>query len=76
MRVRCLRHQIVDARDRLVERARGDEAEHPRDLDAVIDLVRVAGSGMPNRVKPAGAGSVCHIASIAASFIFWFSETV
>ena len=29
-------------------------------------------SGRPTRVKHAGAGSVCHIASIAAIFIFWF----
>ena len=32
-------------------------------------------SGRPNRVKGAGAGSVFHIASIAAIFIFWFCDT-
>ena len=31
---------------------------------------------MPNAVKDAGAGSVCHIASMAASFIFWLSVMV
>ena len=30
-------------------------------------------SGKPNTVKPAGGFSVCHSASIAAIFIFWFS---
>ena len=29
--------------------------------------------GMPIRVRPAGAGSVCHMASSAANFIFWLS---
>jgi hypothetical protein len=33
-------------------------------------------SGMPNAVSEAGAGSVCHIASMAASFIFWLSVIV
>ncbi len=33
-------------------------------------------SGMPNTAKPAGAGSVSHIASIAAIFICWFSVAV
>jgi len=37
-------------------------------------VLRVATSGMPNRVNEAGGGSVSHIASIAAIFIFWFSE--
>ena len=36
----------------------------------------VAGSGTANSVNGAGAGAVFHIASIAASFIFWFSVTV
>ena len=36
----------------------------------------VAMSGSPNIVKAAGAGSVCHSLSIAASFIFWCSVTV
>jgi hypothetical protein len=30
-------------------------------------------SGMPITVNEAGAGSVCHIASMAVIFIFWFS---
>ena len=30
-------------------------------------------SGMAKALKPAGAGSVSHMASIAASFIFWCS---
>ena len=30
-------------------------------------------SGRPNTVNPAGGGSVVHIASMAATFIFWFS---
>ena len=29
--------------------------------------------GMPKAVKEAGAGSVSHMASMAASFIFWLS---
>ena len=29
-------------------------------------------SGSPKIVSGAGAGSVCHIASMAATFIFWF----
>lgn len=37
---------------------------------------RVARSGMPKIVKLAGAASVSHIASIAATFIFWFCEAV
>ena len=32
--------------------------------------------GMPNRVNEAGAGVVCHSASIAATFMCWFSEAV
>ena len=31
---------------------------------------------MPNSGEAAGAGSVSHIASMAASFIFWFSLAV
>jgi hypothetical protein len=31
---------------------------------------------MANRLNPAGAGSVSHMPSITASFIFWFSPTV
>jgi hypothetical protein len=31
-------------------------------------------SGKPKAVKAAGAGSVSHMASIAASFIFWCSD--
>ena len=31
----------------------------------------LATSGKPKMVKDAGAGSVCHIASMAAIFIFW-----
>lgn len=38
-------------------------------------VVRCCTSGMPNTVNEAGAGSVSHIASIAAIFIFWFIET-
>ena len=34
-----VRHQVVDARYLLVERAGGDDAEHPRNPDAVIDLL-------------------------------------
>ena len=34
-----VRHQVVDARYRLVERAGGDDAEHPRNFDVVVDLV-------------------------------------
>lgn len=33
-------------------------------------VVRVSTSGIPNTVKPAGGGSVFHIASMAAIFIF------
>ena len=36
----------------------------------------VAGSGIAKSVNDAGAGAVFHMASIAASFIFWFSVTV
>ena len=33
-----LRDQIVNPRYLLVERARGDDAERPRDLDGVVNL--------------------------------------
>ena len=36
----------------------------------------VARFGRPKTVKEAGAGSVFHIASMAAIFIFWFSPAV
>ena len=39
-------------------------------------FVPVSASGMANTVKPAGAGSVSHMASIAASFMRWLSLTV
>jgi len=32
--------------------------------------------GRPNSVNDAGAGAVCHSASIAATFMCWFSEAV
>jgi hypothetical protein len=39
-------------------------------------VLRPATSGKPNAVNDAGAGSVCHIASMAAIFIFWFWPAV
>ena len=39
-------------------------------------VVSSAISGRPNSVNEAGAGSVSHIASIAAIFIFWFRPVV
>ena len=39
-------------------------------------VVWVLRSGMPKTVNDAGAGSVFHIASIAAIFIFWFKPAV
>ena len=65
--------QLVDAGDLGIERARADQAHHPGDLHRVMRRCVASWLGMPKAVKPAGAGSVSHIASIAASFIFWFS---
>ncbi len=39
-------------------------------------VLRAAGSGSPNNVNEAGAGSVCHMLSIAAIFIFWCSVSM
>ena len=39
-------------------------------------VVPLAMSGTPNSVKAAGGGSVSHIASIAAIFIFWLKPAV
>ena len=39
-------------------------------------VICVFSSGKPKAVKLAGAGSVCHMASMAASFILWFSDAV
>ena len=39
-------------------------------------VVRAVTSGRPNTVNAAGAGSVSHIDSIEASFIFWCSVSV
>jgi hypothetical protein len=36
-------------------------------------VVCARSSGMPNTVNPAGGRCVCHSASMAAIFIFWFS---
>jgi len=53
----------------------GDAPSHA--LSALLRrVVRLARSGMPKIVKLAGAGSVSHIASIAAIFIFWFWPAV
>jgi hypothetical protein len=67
--------EFADAGQHAVDGARADEAHHPRYMDG-----EMGGAffhiGKPNTVNEAGAGSVSHIASIAASFIFWFSDTV
>ena len=39
-------------------------------------VVSFAISGRPNSVNEAGGGSVSHMASIAAIFIFWFRPAV
>ncbi len=67
--------ELMDAGHFLVRRARGDEAEHPRHFHFVF-VVWVARSGRADTVKEAGAGSVSHIASMAAIFIFWFSPAL
>lgn len=64
--------QFGNCRDRLIQRTRSDQSYQVRNLDGVIVAMGVW-FGMPNAVKSAGAASVSHIASIAASFIFWCS---
>ena len=76
MRSAASADQLVDAGNRRVDRARGDQAQHPGHLDLIIASCASARSGRPKTVKEAGAGSVFHIASMAAIFIFWFWPAV
>jgi hypothetical protein len=62
--------QFVDARDLRVERARADQAHRPGDVDGVMRLARLL-IGESEGGEGGRRLSVSHIASIAASFIFW-----
>ncbi len=64
--------QFENPRDRLIQRTRGDQAHQVWNLDGVI--VAMGGLvGDAERGEVGRCGSVSHIASIAASFIFWCS---
>ena len=71
-RMRCLGLllQFVDAGNRRGQRARADQAHDPGDPDGIVGLARLL-IREAEEVKAAGAGSVSHMPSIAASFIFW-----
>ena len=61
--------EVGDSRQLLIDGARRDQPQDPGDLTR-YSVSRVFASGRPNKVNDAGAGSVSHIASMAAIFIF------
>ena len=75
MRSSARLHQVVDAGHLAVDRAGGDQAEQPGDAHGVAGSWRGL-VGQADDGEQAGAGSVFHIASIAAIFIFWFWPAV
>src|SRR5450830_1121335 len=71
----CLCHELVNSRHRRTQRPRRNNTERPRNLD--FHPVLVGGRvGHRESGNDAGAGAGFPMASIAASFIFWFSVTV
>ena len=63
-----------DPGHRLIDRARGNETRAATALlSSAARACDLHVGQSRTRVKPAGGGSVCHSASIAAIFIFWFS---
>jgi len=68
--------EFLDPWHRLVEGVRRNEAKDPRYPQRIIGpLLGLVGQAKKS-VKDAGGGSVSHIASIAAIFIFWLSVAV
>ncbi len=62
--------ELGNSRNLRIQRPCGDQTERPGDFDLHHAFRELAVSGSPNTVNGSGAGSVCHMPSMTAIFIF------